>query len=270
MIRPAVVAAALAAALVGPAAAHEVEERSAAATPYPWPECRVVPAVGRTITDALDRRWQTDLELTNVGDTPSRVSLALLFRNQDNTLAPRAILAPVPPGATIRLDDVVVTVLERLWQSFLGGLVICSESSVVEATTRTGWYTPDGGSVGQAVPAMAFGETVSTDRVGHLLGLREDAVSRTHLGILNPHDTPVTARIRLIGPDGTTAVTLVQQIPPLSQVQLNRVLAPYGLESARAEVSSDEGSLFVYASRVDNSTNDPAWIGVRRGQPAGG
>jgi hypothetical protein len=266
MVRRIVVTAALLVAAVAPALAQEVEERASAATPYPWPECRVVPAIGRTLTDALGRRWQTDLDLTNVGEAPTRVSLALLFRGEDNTLAPRAILAPIAPGASLHLDDVVVVVLERLWQSVLGGLVICSESSRVEAVSRTAWYLPDAGSVGQAVPALAFGETVSSDRVAHLLGLREDARFRTHLGILNPNDSPVTARIRLIAPDGTVEVTLLHQVAPLSQLQLNRVLAPYGLEAARAEIRSDGGSLFSYATRIDNASNDSAWIQPRRGE----
>lgn len=255
---------ALLAAFALPATGFEVESRDPAGTPYPWPTCRVVPAAGRTLTDALDRRWVTDLDLANVGAVPTRVSLALLFRGEDNTLAPTAVLAPIPAGSSVSVEDVAALVLERIWQPFLGGIVICAESAPVEAVTRTAWIGPGDGTVGQAIPAYALGETLAVGRTAHLLGLRENAAFRTHLGVFNPNTESVTVRIRLVSPDGADAVTLLQHVPALSQIQINRVLAPHGLEAARAEVSCDDGGVFPYATRVDNETNDSSWLPFRR------
>ncbi len=264
MFRSAAMLAALVVVLAFPVSAQEVEQRDAAGNPYPWPTCRVVPAMGRTLTDALDRRWVTEMDLANVGDEPTRVSLALLFRGEDNSLAPIAILAPIAPGASIRVDDVAALVLERIWQPFLGGLVICAESSPVEAVTRTAWLRPGEGTVGQAIPALAFGESLTAGRTAHLLGLRENLDFRTHVGVFNPNTETVTVRIRLVAPDGSTVVTLLREIAPLSQIQLNRVLGIYGLETGRAEVSCDDAGVYPYATRVDNRTNDSAWIPFRR------
>jgi len=242
------------AAVAAPSAAQEVVSRDLAGDPLAGGPCRFVPAAGRTLSDTFDRYWVTDLDLTNLGTEPATVQIAVLARGETNTTAPTAVLAPLAPGASIRLDDVVGLVLERVWRPFLGGFAMCSEGGAVLAVSRTSWHTATG-AVGQAMPAMSVADMVPAGTTAHLLGLREDAVARTHLGVFNPSPFRVQVRIRLVDDGGRLVITLFYEVPALSQLQLNRVLEP-----GRAEVSCEDGPVMPYATRVDNLSNDSAFV----------
>jgi len=169
------------------------------------------------------------------------------------------VLSPLAPGASIRLDDAVGLVLERVWRPFLGGFAVCSDGGAVLAVSRTSWHTA-AGAVGQAMPAMSVADMVPAGTTANLLGLREDAVARTHLGVFNPSPFRVQVRIRLVDDGGRLVITLFYEVPALSQLQLNRVLERYGLTSGRAEVSCEDGPVMPYATRVDNLSNDSAFV----------
>ncbi len=257
-LRSFVVVAALAA-VVMPAAAQDVVSRDPAGDPVAGGPCSFVPASGRTLSDTFDRYWATELDLTNLGDGAATVRIALLTRGEDNTTAPVAELAPIPAGASVHLDDVASLVLERLWRPFLGGISVCAGGAPVLAVSRTSWRTA-AGSVGQAVPSMPSSQAVPAGTAAHLLGLREDAGFRTNVGVLNPSPASVSVRLRVLDDAGSLVITLLRDVPALSQIQLNRALAQFGLSTGRIEVQCEDGDVFPYATRVDNLTNDSAWI----------
>ncbi len=239
--------------------AQEVVSREPAGDPLAGGPCRFVPASGRTLSDTYDRYWATDLDLTNLGDGDATVRIALLARGENNRTAPVAVLAPIPPGASVHLDDVVPLVLERQWRTFLGGISVCAGGAPVLAVSRTAWRTPVG-TVGQSMPALTSAQALPAGTTAHLLGLREDAAVRTNVGVLNPSSEPVSVRLRLFDDSGALVITLLQDVPAVSQIQINRALARFGLSSGRIEVDCEDGPLFPYATRVDNLTNDSAWI----------
>jgi hypothetical protein len=107
---------------------------------------------------------------------------------------------------------------------------------------------------------MTFARALPAGATAHLLGLREDAHFRTHVGVLNPSPGPVSVRLRYFDDAGALVITLLQDVPALSQIQINRALARFGLSSGRIEVDCEDGPVFPYATRVDNSTNDSAFI----------
>jgi hypothetical protein len=234
--------------------------------PLPYAHCRWVPTAARTLR-LNDINWTVDVELLASGREPAQISVALLERDADNRNALVALLDdPLPPGASLHLDDVVGLVNPGLWRPWRGAVVVCADAPGVEVWSRTSLVGPgEATSVGQGVPGLSMAEAVHPGTVGQLFGLREDERFRTHLGLLNPSPVAVEATIRLLDDDGMTRLVVTQDLPPYGQVQLNRVLGSVGggLERGRAEVRCAAGPVFAYAILADNSSDDPSLIATR-------
>jgi hypothetical protein len=111
-----------------------------------------------------------------------------------------------------------------------------------------------------------------------LTGIREDAAYRTNFGMVNVSD-PLTAlevELTLTFEDGTEVKDLGTTVSPLSHQQYDRVVTGFfgqpadpGTVNARitaavrawsSQAEEPTPGLMVYASRVDNLTNDPVYI----------
>lgn len=235
-------------------------------SPVPLPHCRWVPTAARTLR-LNDRNWATDLELAHTGDRPAEVSVALLTRGEDNRTTLLGTLAEsLPPGSSVHLPDVVALLVPRLWRPWRGGLVVCSDSPGLEVASRTYLLGPDeSSSSSEGIPGLAMAEAVRPGTVGHLIGLRQDQRTRSHLGLVNPSAAPRDVELRLLADDGNRIVVVIYDLLPYAQVQINNVLARYAgdLGSGRAEVRCAQGPVFAYATLIDNGTDDPSLVACR-------
>jgi hypothetical protein len=260
-----------AAGLTLPAAAQDLENPLPPAErfrgdPVQFEHCTWVPAAARTLR-LHDRMWSTGVDVVNTATEPTRISIALLERGEDNLTAHLAMLEePVEAGATVHLDDVVDYVLERRWRSWHGGLVVCASEHEVEVSSHTALVDLEAETTfGQGIPGLGLDEAVHPGQVGHLIGLREDEQFRSNLGLLNPNPGPIDVRLRLVADDGSTALVIIHDLHAYSQIQYHQILAmfPIDRERARVEVTSADGPVFAYASLLDNATNDPSYIPCR-------
>lgn len=234
--------------------------------PTPLPECRFVPAAARTL-NLTGVHWATDLTLVHTGEMPASVSVAALARGADNRQAPVMVLEDeLQPGQTRVLDDVVLDIVDLLWQDFLGALVVCSSEPGVEAFARTVLVREDAGGLGQGIPALAPEQGLIAGELGQLFPLREDEDVRTNVGLLNGTGDYQRVTLRLLDEAGETVIVIVHELKPYGQVQYTNFLRAFPTlddRHARLEITTSGGPVFAYASMADNRTNDPTWIGMR-------
>jgi len=103
-----------------------------------------------------------------------------------------------------------------------------------------------------------------------LAQLREDSAFRSNVGLVNGWKRPARVAIDLYDGDGSLIATANRVIPPESNIQLGR---PFDSIGGRSNVGSGYAvirvlageQVFAYASVVDNTTNDPTTIPMKRG-----
>lgn len=173
----------------------------------------------------------------------------------------------VVPKRQMRVMDDVTTFLFNT--SSLGGIHFRSDDEF-EVTSRIYAITP-GGTVGQFGPGLP---TSSAKSKGAVLQMKssgsrgQTGTFRTNVGALNPNDTTVTVNWELYDRNNVSAGTGTTTLAPQAVVQ------PLGMTSnvffqtltAGADLSdawisySSSAPIFVYASVLDNGTEDQTFV----------
>jgi hypothetical protein len=221
--------------------------------------------------------WRTDLELHNPGPAQASCDLTLLPRDHDNSSPGSATRLTVPPGASVRVADVLQSVF-----GFSGAAAIRIETvnDTLVATSRT-YNQLHHGSYGARVPALAAASAIQPDQEGRLVGLDHDpslaAGARTNIGLVNATALPTHVEVDLHSGDGWLLGTTAHDLPPYGNTQLDRVFE--SVTSARVDdgyaivrTTTGSAAVFAYASVVDNVTGDgdqvPALVGpAAAGEP---
>jgi hypothetical protein len=230
----------------------------------------VVPAVANS-AGSQGTSWRSDLELFNVADEPALLRVALLARNQDNSL-PAAIELDLGPGAAARYNDVLQALFGL---EGAGALRIVVESGRVMASSRTYNDSP-AGTFGQLIPAVTPESFLDGRGPARLVQLSSSTTPafgfRTNIGFVNTRALPIAFEIELYRADGELLGTLAQVLEPYGSRQLNDVFNLVGagqVADGYAVIRCDSrvARYLAYASVIDNQTGDPICIPAR---PQGG
>lgn len=212
------------------------------------------------IRGANASHWVTDMAISNLEDVSVTATVDRFVRDGGGVPAGTVELA-LAPGESLLIRDALTT----LFSSKGAATLAIHASRGLAVVGRTYNDTPSG-TYGQLVPGI----DVSADRilrpgtVGHLLQLEEsgDNGRRTNLGLVNTEQTTVDIELRFFDEDGLLIGVIEKQLPPLDNIQINRVLRSVsgaGLRNARAEVrvKSSTGGVLAFAASVDNRSGDP-------------
>jgi hypothetical protein len=201
--------------------------------------------------------WTTRFTLCNSGPTDAAVTFKWLGHDFDGRFGPGT--AYVVRAGQVLVPDEWVSHPEDY-----GSILVISSSPALIVQSETSTLVPDGGTVGQALPAMGPADFASTTPKT-LAPVRENASFRTNLVLANATETPVTAHVELFAADGTSLGSRDVVLPPLGMTQINSVAASLGattIDLGRIAVSTPTpgGLVAAYASVIDNVTNDPRTI----------
>jgi formylglycine-generating enzyme required for sulfatase activity len=229
-------------------------------------EPQLIPAAAH-LPGAQGTSWRTDVELHNPGDEQVEVVLELLEEDSDNS-DPEESSYQLPARASMRLTDVLLSELEFEGS---GALRVTVSGGAVAVTSRT--YNDLGDrSYGQYIPALPLTEAITDAeqaRVTHLAHSVETGQGfRTNIGCVNSSPLLIDVEVELRDHRGQLVDTLTVELPPYAFHQLNDVfqdLAPGDVDSGYALVRTTTigGSLFAYASVVDNRSGDPVYVPAR-------
>ena len=205
--------------------------------------------------------WRSQLAVLNVGDRP--VEATATFRATGND--PIEISGTVQSGQLRAWDDVLGELFSVTGQ-VAGSIQVDGDGPLV-VTART--YNQSGvGTVGQFLPGIAPEDTMAAGDLGVLSPLASNQQFRTNVGYINLADHPCEVRVTLHDAAGSQVGTgRVCSIDPSGWKQDNDIFAVVGAGShdhayGLAEVLTNNCSVWVYASVVDNATGDPTMIPV--------
>ncbi len=196
--------------------------------------------------------WRTDLGLLNPGSVPRSATVSFL------TEPPASRTFSVPPGSQLVLTDVVAS----LGASGSAPLRVDADGPLA-VSSRT--YSPAGscpGSLGLALPTLVPSDGLADGASARLSQLREDAAFRTNVTFVNAGSLGASARLRLYDDSGSELASTEVSVAVSGFLQLDRPFASLASRSdlgsawARVDVLSG-GPLLVFATVIDNATNDP-------------
>lgn len=222
--------------------------------------------IGSLSTPGLNNSlWQTDVVLANTGTQVALTDVTFTKAGLNDPTA--ALKVTLQPGATERLENLIAS----QWniKDSVGVVTLVSDSP------NEVFPIVQGESYNNANPSMRFGQFMAAftddDAAGagkahYLVGLRQDANSRTTYWIFNPGTQQAQYDIIYRGLDGTelgrvSGVLLgggkLRQFSP-SQHALPATGAPGGGFTVQVKVLS--GKVLAAAQVVNNQTNDPAYV----------
>jgi photosystem II stability/assembly factor-like uncharacterized protein len=207
--------------------------------------------------------YTTDLAVANPGAADATVTLRFLGHDADGTAGPTTTLS-LAAGRAVTYADVLGSLFGV--ESGYGALQLTSDSPALRITAFTSTPSSDGrGRVGQGVPAFDATRLARPGSPSVLVGLRDDASTRTNLVLANATQSPASVVLMLVGPDGSVLGTTNRDLPPLGMTQVPSVVAalggaPTGEGYLVVAVATPGGAVAAYASVVDNGTNDPRTV----------
>ncbi|MCM3877487.1 MAG: hypothetical protein NEA02_13865, partial [Thermoanaerobaculia bacterium] len=231
------------------------------------PTTYVLPSSAR-VQGANGAFYTTSLTVTNTGSFDANLTIKSLGHDQDGS-AGVEVTRTVPPGQTVTYSDVLNSLFGV--SSGFGAIRINADTNLLKIVSQTSTPPPSGvGTFGQAVPALAPNDLVTSASSQVLLGLRQDTAFRTNAVIANATDQPAHVDLLLNSSGGSLLGSQGYDLLPLEMRQISGVVtalgAPDGTSNAILVVSTPTGGarIATYAAVIDQTTNDPRTIlGIR-------
>ncbi len=247
---------------------------------------QLIPAAAST-QGMAGAHWRTDLVIHNPSDRGAEVFIELIPTGAEGLLGGGggAVLLPdlVETNHTVVIQDVMGTYFP---DHDLGALVVVGQGLngpvPLVVSSRTWTPSPDGvGTFGQGIGGIPWrgGDLMDEERV--LPDLESSDDFRTNLGLVNPTWIFVeTFAVEVLDQTGASVGIAHYSLNPRAHVQVNGLLRRMGLEGTGytavvrlvdwwditpnaadgPPLSPPEVDFAVYASKVDNRTNDPSYI----------
>lgn len=205
--------------------------------------------------------WRTELTLFNAGGEAATGQFVFVPGAGGNAQTQPLYLAP---QQSVTYDNALLDIFGL--PSGAGAIAVEATSPTttpnIKITSRT-YTTGSNGTYGQAVPNVT---DAGLRQTLFLTGLESDSNYRTNVGLVNRGATPIQVALTLLdgagNPVGTDSVTLPAnsfQQASLSSYFPAVAAAGYGALSMRSDASAPN-AISVYASVIDNRTQDPVYI----------
>jgi hypothetical protein len=251
----------------------------------PQADSLIIPGVAHT-NGANNSNFQSDVRVANVSAQTMKYTLNFTPQGTDGTQTGSSTTIEIEPGATMALDDILSSFfgsdvssgtleIRPLTTSTSGSNFASSVSpsslgvnSVTVASSRTYNVKPDGGTLGQFIPAIPYAKFINkaSGSLASILSLQQVAASsafRTNIGLVEASGQAATVLMRVFDDSNNLLAEIPEKLDPGSYLQNNYFLSN-GLvfDDARVEiqVTSSTGKVTAYASTIDKLTNDPLLV----------
>jgi hypothetical protein len=217
---------------------------------------------------ANDSQWRSKLAVLNAtgaaatADGMGRpVEVTLTYRYGSEVATETITLA----AGELRAWDDVALELFGIADDSAGSVQVTADAPVV-VTART-YNMGDVGTFGQFLPGVEMNETMTSGQTGVLSNLSNTDRFRTNIGFINLGEAQVQVRITLYDATGQMLGTRNLNIPPGAWRQQNDIFGAVGAGMmdnayAEAEVVTNGGKVWGYASVVDDPPGDPTTIPI--------
>jgi PKD repeat protein len=217
---------------------------------------QIVPGVGHTGS------WRSDVTIFNPDVDAAQFNLQ--YFNSAGEKKGEALGIVLDPGKFLQYGDL-------LKQGVFGGnvedgfgllrLTVTSQHEKYPMTfSRTYFDDVANGTYGQGIGAFAVPRAnVKPNKPALIAGVRNSANYRTNVGLINPTNATVTAKITVLDPQtGLGAGSIDYTLAP-NQSILGSFNGFGSLDSGTLKVEAN-GEIWAFASIIDNRTHDPEYV----------
>ncbi len=207
--------------------------------------------------------YQTDIDVSNSGDTAGRYRFLWLPRGSDNSEPVASEEFELGAGQSVRYTNAVHEIF-GLEPDSLGAMAI--EASTPELLFMSRTYNLEdggaGGTFGQAIQAVGAHEMIPGGESRRIILASENEQYRTNVGCQNGSDGSTVVNLELFDADGTSLANDIMILRPWSNDQANRLFEDFQPVNGYVDVSTGvvTMSFYCYGSVLDNMTNDPTTI----------
>lgn len=208
--------------------------------------------------------WKTDLSICNLSDSKQNLEISLLKAGEDN-LNPESFEVVLEKNKCTGFDDIFY---EKFSYEGAGALKISSTTSEVLIESRT--YDDDAeGTYGQYIPSFNKNNLLKKNEIGYISFLKRNENFRTNIGFSSLSENLIEIKIELFSSEGEKLDEKIVNLLPLSYIQINDIFSQLGSNNisygyAILSSSSENAYYTTYASIVDNKSNDPIFIPVKK------
>jgi len=206
--------------------------------------------------------FRSELSLTN--KSASTANVAVRFTKRGDTASSANASVSLAPSESRLYEDVLAELFNNL--SGVAGSLSVTTSSTTPVTAWARTYNDLGskGTFGQFIPAFAADDLL-TSRGALLQGLTENEAFRTNLGLVNVGASSAAATLTLWKTGGSKIGEKTFTVEAGQSVFLYKIIANQFGNSDVADtyikiVPSVEGSIYAWASSVDNTSTDQTFI----------
>ncbi len=225
-------------------------------------QARQVVAAAARAKGGQGSNWRTDLRLYN----PFPAQSVTLTYVAGGVSTPATL--SIGQGELVSKNDILTSLFPSVSGDSSGALQVQSAQGLL-ITSRT--YNDQGaaGTYGQFIPARASGDLVASGQVGLLLQLASTADYRCNVGFSEFTGQATQVQVKLYDANRTVLGFKTYTVPASGNFQIGNIFGDLGVTGeytvAMAEVRVlSGGSVYAYASIVDNATGDAFFIPAQK------
>jgi PKD repeat protein len=228
----------------------------------PYSAFRSLVSAAAQIGGAGNSQWRTELTLFNASTTSSASGQFLFIPGAGGTVVTQPLY--LAPQQSVTYANALPDIFGI--GSGAGAIAIEATSPLatpdIKITSRT-FTTGSVGTYGQAVPQIAADDLQQTL---YVTGIESDGDYRTNVGLVNRSNAAVAVTMVLLGSDGSTIATSNVTVPA-NNFQQNALTSYFPSMNGQSRdgmtlraVAGSASAISVYASVVNNKTQDPIYI----------
>ena len=208
--------------------------------------------------------WRSDVYLYN----PTTATQGVTLQFYSNAI-PVSNFIEVPAGENVAVKDIVSQLFSQLTGDVAGSLHLTSEAGLLAISNS--FNLTENGTYGQFIPAKSAGDLLSLNDTGHIFQLSSNAAYRCNIGFSEYAGVATWLQLSIFDVHGQQLGFGTFQVAPYANLQLNDVFQILNItgavDAARAQVkviSVSGGSIYAYASVVDNRTGDAIFVPAQK------
>jgi hypothetical protein len=238
-----------------------VIEPDAPPSDAPFPAATAVIPTSARLLGKLGSYFTTDVRLFNT-DPLNPQTVSLKFQPADAGPA-RTVSLTLPPLGTRALDDVLGNTFRT---EGYGPLFLSAPASIV-AASHTATTAVRGGTFGLSIPAASPAAAAGVGTTLTLVPVFRNTGFRVNVGLTEVTGYDVAAEIVVKDARGAVRAVLPEKVPAGGLLQVNDLyqaaaIAPDAADRFEVRVVSGAGRVLVFATPIDDSSNDGAFAGA--------
>lgn len=223
---------------------------------------QLVPVIARA-KGGYETNWKSSLTLYNQASSNQSITLDFYTATSKYTKS-----LNLTANNQISYEDLISEVFSEVQGNVSGSLHLNSSQGLMISSRA---YNDKGsdGTYGQFVPGWGEGSFLKANEVGYISQILSNSVFRTNMGFTEFEGKSTNLKVEIYSSEGNKLAERNYMVDAFENLQVNGIFSDMGIAGdvsysyAKITVLSG-GSIFAYASVVDNKTGDAIFIPAKK------